>query len=271
MLGNLPYCCFSFGGGVQSSAIYLMLIHEPWVLLELMGELPDKVYFADTGAETSSTYKCLEHMQNYKSQSFGIEVVSSGNMLERQYTSGDYNPLYPFFISQPDGKVGMAKRQCTSEYKVRTIQRACREAFGLVKKHLKTPTISTWLGISTDELERLKFTEGEGFVLRYPLIELGWDRNQCIDYCATHNWVPIKSRCYMCPYQSDKNWLDLKINHPDDFEKACVEDERIRDTTTWSGGTSQAYLHRSCVPLREVVFKDEPELFLDECQGMCGN
>ena len=54
MLGKLPYCAFSFGGGVQSSAIYLMLIHEPWKLLEIMGELPDRVYFADTGAETQS-------------------------------------------------------------------------------------------------------------------------------------------------------------------------------------------------------------------------
>lgn len=72
MLGESLYCAFSFGGGVQSSAIYLMLIYEPKRLFRAMGELPDKVYFADTGAETQTTYDCLEHMKNLKSQLFKI-------------------------------------------------------------------------------------------------------------------------------------------------------------------------------------------------------
>ena len=271
MLGKLPYCAFSFGGGVQSSAIYLMLIHEPWKLLEIMSELPDRVYFADTGAETQSTYKALEYMQSYKSQSFQIEVVSNGSLLERTYSSGDYNPLYPFFIKQPDGKKGMAKRQCTSEYKVRAIHKACRQAFNLVNKPLKYPTVSQWLGIGIDELERVKTSEGEGFSTNYPLIQLEWDRDRCIEYCESHGWTPTKSRCYMCPYQSDANWLDLKLNHPEDFERACVEDGRIRDTLMRNGSVSEAYLHSSLMPLRTVKFKGEDNgLFADECQGVCG-
>ncbi|MEH2169329.1 MAG: hypothetical protein V7K41_22260 [Nostoc sp.] len=270
MLGKLPYCALSFGGGVQSSAIYLMLIYEPWRLLEVMGELPDKVYFADTGAETQNTYKAVEYMQSFKSIAFKIEVVSNGNILERQYTSGDFNPLFPFFIKQIDGNIGMAKRQCTSEYKIRAIQKACREAFKLTNVKLMVPTISQWLGISIDEPERIKISEGTAFVTRYPLVELGWDRDRCVDYCLRWKWTPTKSRCFMCPYQSDANWLELKRDSPDEFENACLVDEKIRETMLWrDASTSKCYLHRSCVPLREVQFKGENDLFADECQGMC--
>ncbi|GAA6621592.1 hypothetical protein [Scytonema sp. NUACC26] len=275
MLGQLPYCAFSFGGGVQSSAIYLMLMHEPRKLLEAMGELPDKVFFADTGAETASTYKALVHMMGFKSLHFEIQIVSNGSILNHCYGSGDYNPLYPFYIKQPDGKLSMAKRQCTSEFKIRAVQKACREAFHLTRKKLKYPTISQWLGISTDEPERVKTSEGTGFVTRYPLIELGMSRDDCVDYCKQHNWTPTKSRCYLCPYQGDAQWLELKYKHPGDFELACQQDERIRNTLLWrdraegNQPTAQCYLHRSCAPLREVQFKGEPDLWADECQGVC--
>ncbi|WP_375501643.1 hypothetical protein [uncultured Nostoc sp.] len=275
MLDKLPYCALSFGGGVQSSAIYLMLIHEPWRLLDVMGELPDKVYFADTGAETKDTYKAVNYMQSFKSKVFEIEVVSNGNILERQYTSGDYNPLFPFFIKQLDGGIGMAKRQCTSEYKIRAIQKACREAFKLTNVKLMIPTVSQWLGISIDEPERIKTSEGKGFITQYPLVQLGWDRKKCIEYCESYNWTPTKSRCFMCPYQSDANWLQLKRDSPDEFEEACLVDEKIRETLLWGDATknqtttSQSFLHRSCIPLRNVKFKGENNLFADECQGVC--
>lgn len=272
MLGKSPYCVFSFGGGVQSSAIYLMLMHEPGRLLEAMGELPDKVYFADTGAETKATYKCLEHMQKTCSGSFQIETVNNGNILESAFAdSGLYKACYPFFIKNGiTGKVGMAQRMCTSNYKIRAIQKATRQAFNLKGMPLRDNFISMWLGISIDEIDRARDSRDKWIVNRYPLIELGLTRQDCLDYCARYDWIPTKSRCYFCPYQSDANWLELKQTSPDEFDAACKEDERVRSRFLHDG--SKAYLHQSCVPLRDVVFKGENnnDGFGNDCQGICG-
>ena len=265
-----PYCIFSFGGGVQSSAIYLMLIYEPRRLLDAMGELPNKVFFADTGAELKSTYDCLAHMQSFKSNAFEIEVVNNGSILESTFAdSGNSKASYPFFIKNGQtGKVGISQRRCTTDYKIKAIQKATRKAFNLTGLHLRDGFVSNWLGISLDEAHRMKDNPDKWMLKRYPLIELEMTRDDCLDYCSRYDWKPIKSRCYFCPYQSDANWLELKRNSPEAFELACKEDERVRDKFLRDG--SKGYLHKSCKPLRDVAFKGEDGGFGNDCQGLCG-
>lgn len=42
---------FSFGGGLQSTAIALLMVYEPNRLIELGLSLPKTIIFADTGRE----------------------------------------------------------------------------------------------------------------------------------------------------------------------------------------------------------------------------
>lgn len=271
MLGESPYCVFSFGGGVQSSAIYLMLIHEPRKLYAVMGELPDRVFFADTQAETKATYDCLEHMKKLKSRSFQIETVTNGSILESKFAdTGNYKACYPFFIKNGiTGKIAIAPRRCTTDFKILAIQKATRKAFNLSKLHLSAKTVSMWLGISTDEGHRAKDSHEKWIINRYPLLELNMNRTDCVEYCQRYNWEPTKSRCYFCPYQSNANWKELKTNSPSEFEAACKEDERLRSISL--ADNSKAYLHRSCRPLREIEFDDNIlDGFGNDCQGMCG-
>jgi len=264
-----PYCVFSFGGGVQSSALYLMLIHEPAKLLKAMGELPQKVFFADTGAETEATYKALEHMQAFKAHWFEIETVTNGNILTSTFADGNLKIGYPAYIKNGvTGKIGMGKRFCTRNYKIEAVQKATRETFKIKKIHLRPNTVSMWLGISTDEIDRVAESPDKWIKNSYPLIELGMSREDCIKYCIQHNWTPAKSRCYICPYQSDDNWLDMKVNNPGEFEKACLIDEQIRHITHIDNST--IYLHRSATPLRKVQFKGGQHWDIDECSGHCG-
>lgn len=73
-----------------------------------------------------------------------------------------------------------------------------------------------------------------------------------------HGWaVPKKSSCVFCPYHSDEFHADLKTNHPEDFEKACLADEALR--------------RFSRRPLREVKFADAPSAFGNDCSGMCSS
>lgn len=160
----------------------------------------------------------------------------------------------------------MGKRMCTSNYKIKAIQKSIRQTFNLVGMKLRDKCVSVWLGISIDEIERVKNSPDKWIDNRYPLIELGMNRNDCIEYCNRYDWEATKSRCYICPYQSDIDWLMLKENDPYEFKLACQEDRRIRNR--FSDG--QCYLHQSCKPLEEVVFKNKDNNnFINECQGMC--
>lgn len=61
-------------------------------------------------------------------------------------------------------------------------------------------------------------------------------------------------------------------SQPDVWAQAVAADEALRDGTYKMPINGEPYLHASCVPLREVEFRNEHQLSLldDECTGMCG-
>ena len=71
-----------------------------------------------------------------------------------------------------------------------------------------------------------------------------------------------RSACVYCPLKSDREWLDLREHHPDDFAAAVAFDEAARPF---------GYVHRSARPLATAVLRPEDtgQMAL-ECEGMCG-
>ena len=103
----------------------------------------------------------------------------------------------------------------------------------------------------------------------WPLITRKMRRGDCVQYLKDKKLpVPPKSACIGCPYHSDDYWRVLKRDNPAEFEDACQFDEQIRRCR--AGLKAPVYLHRSCKPLREIEFRDEPDFFPNECEGHCG-
>lgn len=282
---------FSFGAGVQSTAIMLLLKHEPETLRAVMGHLPDVALFADTGAEPMETHRHLERLQA-AGLPLPLEVVRNGSILTGPAKGEDdeeegvsSRSFAPYFIKNEDGTTGMLMRKCTNEFKIRPIERALRRHLGAVpRQRLPLHAVGLWLGISTDEVVRMRQNPTRWCDNLYPLIELGWDRRRCLDYCREHGVNPPKSRCFFCPYISD--WPQFRREAPEDYARAIAFDEEIRKPH--AGLRATAYIHRLCLPLPEAVDAQEederrriagqiplfPELmtngFLNECQGHCG-
>ncbi len=61
----------------------------------------------------------------------------------------------------------------------------------------------------------------------------------------------------------------MKRDQPELWEEACAFDESIRKIA--ANGKDQ-FVHSSATPLRQADLGDEhtPDLFLGECDGMCG-
>ena len=108
----------------------------------------------------------------------------------------------------------------------------------------------------------------------YPLIKKDMTRGHCLEWITQNKYkLPPRSACYMCSFQHDKEWLDMKKNHPEFFEKAVKYEKDLEKIQKYSNFKDKVYLHRSCVPLDEVEFnvdENQLNLFGNECEGMCG-
>ena len=173
----------SLGGGVQSSVMALMANEGAF------DRLPDCAIFADTRWEPPSIY---EHLTWLKDRlSFPLYVVDNGRSLREDVKaltnhSGSRNYVdIPVYLKGRDGEGdGIGRRQCTDNYKIRPIRRRIREMLGL-RPRQRVPagtTVELWLGISTDEAIRVRTSRDRWMTNRYPLIEAGMSRSDCLNW-----------------------------------------------------------------------------------------
>ena len=250
----------SLGAGKQST---FMLIEA---LKGRFGVVPDAAVFSDLKSEPQFVYDNLARLKKYcfDNFKFQINIVSAGNLFENiiDYSSGksirESSP--PFYLSEG----GMLKRHCTSNYKIRPIRQ-------FVRKNRAGLKVRLWIGISLDEMERMKISDVKYITHFYPLVDNRITISEILEYFNNSDFQePGKSSCVFCPYRSSSHWKIMKKNFPDDFEKACIMDDAIRN---YPGLRSKAFLHRSLQPLRNINFSFENSLFpemLEECSGLCG-
>lgn len=138
-------------------------------------------------------------------------------------------------------------------------------------------TAETWVGISTDEAVRMKPAREKWQETRWPLIEAGMSRQDCLEWFAEHypGRVLAKSSCIGCPFHNDAQWRDMQREDPESFADAVFVDHAIRAGGTLRGMKDEQYMHRSLRPLDEVDFRNIEDLgqlnfFANECEGMCG-
>ena len=164
----------------------------------------------------------------------------------------------------------MGRRQCTDNYKIRPIRRRIRELLGL-KPRQRVPagtTIELWLDISTDEAIRMKTSRDRWMTNRYPLIEAGMPRSDCLNWWKERYDRPLeRSACVACPFQSRQRWVETKRRAcprpdrgwPELFAEAVEIDARLRDGLALD---KTPYLHTMRMPLAEAVDLDEVGLGL---------
>ena len=271
MVGNVnkKLTVISLGAGVQSSTIALMAAHGE------ITPMPDYAIFADTQAEPSHIYSWLDWLETQLP--FPVLRVTEGNLKEAILNGQDRFATPPFFTSSPDGRgEGLLRRQCTSDYKVKPIQRKLRELAGYKpRQRIPADTVEQWIGISSDEIQRMKDAPEKWCNNRWPLIEQRMSRMHCLEWMRDHgyNELPKKSACTFCPYHDNATWRKMKAEDPESWDEAVMIDRSIRDG--FAKTTQKLYVHRSLQPLDVVDLSDPAEnqvtfSFMDECEGMCG-
>lgn len=267
----------SLGWGVQSFTLAAM---------SALGELErvDVAIHADTTHERQATYEFAEKWTPWF-MFHGVHVVTvkdvstkeiwDGKMIPAFTTSEVHNVEYVYdefdnLISwKPSGTMskehGQALRVCTQRWKVAPVRRYLQS-----RRH--DEPVELWLGISTDEALRMKPSDVKYITHRWPLIEKGMSRNDCVSWLKAHDLeVPVKSSCVFCPYHDSKAWRELKMTGNGDWKKAIEVDRAIRKARP----PYDLFIHPARIPLEEVDVrnledKGQLRLWDEECEGMCG-
>lgn len=279
---SVPFNFLSLGAGVQSSTLALMAA---------TGEIkptPNAAIFADTQAEPASVYRWLDWLEAEIARSshpFPIVRVSRGSLTteslrvrQRVKTQGKpwSKSLIPAHIANQNGTKGIMGRACTHDFKVLELLKAQRKLAG-IKRGQKTVTVETWIGISLDEVYRMKPSREKWCRHRWPLIELEMKRHDCLRWMESKGYPrPPRSACIYCPFHSDAEWRRLRENEPEEFAAAVQFERELQSVKRLSDNMKGIpYLHSSLVPLDQVDFTTDTErgqgdLFGNECEGMCG-
>jgi hypothetical protein len=260
----------SLGAGVQSTTLALMAAR---------GEIPapDCAIFADTGWEPKAVYDHLDRLE--AALPFPLYRVSAGNIRDsivaRRNTTGGRFASVPWFTLDPTGKKGMGRRQCTSEFKLKPIRQKLRDLVGAVlRQRLPIDSVNVLIGISTDEVSRMKPSRDRWIKNVWPLIDAGMSRRDCVRWLEERQWKAPKSACIGCPFHSNAMWRELRDLHPAEWADAVEVDRQLRQGNA-RGMRAQEYMHAARVPLDKVDLstsedRGQSNLFNNECEGMCG-
>ena len=211
----------SHGVGVNSAA-----------LAEVLGYRPERV-FSDGGCEYNETYTYLEN--------YPYEVTILHPIVEGCHT-----------IEEWCHKLGHAPfsqmRNCSDKWKHRPLER-----------YYKPPCI-VYIGIAYDERHRAKLDEKNTrrgkITYKYPLVENGIDRGDCIEIIRESGLtIPPKSGCWLCPLQSKASWWRLGRHHPDLFQRALAIDDLSDKVKLWEGTQAVRGLRALWPP--QAVFEEE--------------
>lgn len=242
----------SLGAGVQSTAVYLLACE---------GRIPgfDAAIFADTQWEPRVVYAHLDRLEAHGREAGGppIRRVTSGHIRNDALDPDHRFASMPLFVLNPDGTPGMARRQCTSEYKLKPIKAEIRGLLGYPHP-VPVPRgvyAEVAIGISVDEVGRARDSDVRYLRNVFPLLDLGWSRKDCERYLRSVGWASVsKSSCTGCPFHGNAQWRNLRDNHPQEWADAVEFDRAIRNGSARANANGKdlrgsMYLHRSRVPL----------------------
>lgn len=228
------YTVWSCGGGVQSTAI-AALIYTGKI------EKPDYAIMVDTGFEKSFVLDYVRNTTIPKLAEIGVtlEIVPTKDFYPQQSIIDDNGYcVIPVFKLTADGKQKL-KTCCNDKWKV-----------NVIRKWLTSKGVEQYIsliGISTDESHRQRKPHKMYYQNKYPLIEMGMNRDDCINYIKSIGWgEPPRSSCYICGQQDDGEWWRMAMIYKDDFHNAVMVEKQLQKID------SNIYLNRKCKPLEEL-------------------
>lgn len=222
----------SYGGGVNSVAVLVRLVQ--------LGQVPRAIVMADPGSERQGTVAFRDGplVPWLTAQGFPpvtvVDRVTEGQHVARAWRLERLEDECLRLESLPSVAYGWKK--CSAKYKGDT-QRwwAARQPW-MRAEWAAGRKITKVIGYDADEQRRVLKAfqnpwENERFAPRYPLVEAGWDRDECERQIVQAGLpLPPKSACTFCPNNSLQEWEQLRREEPEAFARAVAMSRKAEAT-----------------------------------------
>jgi len=238
----------SFGGGVNSVAMMLMLLDQG---------ADFEAVFVNHETDWPETYEYFTMFQGWLVENGHRQITELKPQLNIKRSGEVFDSLYEYCWSR-EMVPSFMSRWCTDKFKIRAL-----------KKYVETPAFQ-YLGIDAGEAHRAKLNAFKGVENRFPLIEANINRAGCKDIIKSHGLpVPMKSGCYICPFQKRGQWGELRRKHPCLFQDAVdLEQRNIKNRI--KRGKAPLYLFQSFkAPLSAVVGETQRPVFKQDEYPPC--
>ncbi len=228
---------WSCGGGVDSTAIAVLIV---------TGKLPkpDLAVMVDCGWERPSTMGYVRTVLQPRLNDVGIslQIVRSADWkADTSLFDRSGRCVIPAYRALGNGEVQKLGTRC-GPWKRPVLKRWLRSK-GVSKA-------TNWVGMAADEARRAKPARERWIIHRYPLIEFGMTRADCVFAIGAAGWPrPIRTSCIMCPQRSLYEWRMMRGKWPAEFARACEIDEQLRSQD------ARLFIHPACLPLCSAVGK----------------
>jgi len=240
---------FSFGGGVQSTAV---------LVLAVQGRIECNWFlFANVGIDSENP-ATLDYMERAsvpyaKAHGLNLEYVAKKPTLYQHAMESPTTVAVP--MRMPNGAPG--NRTCTDRWKIAPIAKRLRET-GFTKDR----QARMGLGISSDEYLRARTDSGhKHYMICYPLLDLGISRDECYQIIEAAGLPkPPRSSCWFCPYHRVAVWDHMRREDPALFARA-VEFERWMSEKRLALGKDRVFLSSRAKPLDEAFPEEAAGLF----------
>jgi hypothetical protein len=226
--------------------------------MSALGELPpvDVAIHADTGHERTPTRVFAENWTSWLKER-GIPVVNVYPKDNRVIQRGAVMP--PVFTVSPEGKHGMAPRQCNRDWKVRPAKRHIRKMIRERGLKLLPRTVEQWIAFHAQEARRAERTTSRVAYIthRFPLVELKIGPDEARSWLQSRGLpVPVSSSCVFCPFHDDATWEEIR-RCPEDWQKTIDVDRSLRNGE--ADRRYLSYLHEARQPLEDVFRSVAPK------------
>ena len=204
----------SLSGGKDSTALAVYM----------RDKVPDMEYvFYDTGKELPETYEFINKVEGF----LGKPIVR----LNSEFSFDHYLQVYSGFL--PSARM----RWCTRMLKLKPFEDFCGD-----------DTIISYIGIRADENREGYISTKPNIKAVFPFKEDGLVKADVFRILEEvglglpeyYKWR-TRSGCYFCFFQRKAEWIGLKKNHPELFEKAKEYEKTITPSGqryTWQQGES---------------------------------
>lgn len=194
----------SNGMGSQSKLLPILLYEKHPALKSFWNNTTIFNIFADTQDEEHYIYEDLIEYQKYLHENNYPKLITiSRGKLSEEYYKNAIIPTRQF-------------RHCTDKFKIREIRKYIRNYLKENNFSLKDVNIRMLIGITTDEIFRIRDSEVKWIKNEFPFVyNLNFKRKDCEEELQKRNLNYHKSGCYYCPFLSFKRFYEYVKDKPD--------------------------------------------------------